>query len=70
MPNYTKTCSFLHAHYTETLKVVETFVKKTVYGEKHSFIERTYVVGAHWMNVFLYKPKMIFYYGDGCLWLY
>ena len=26
-------------------KVVETFVKK-VYGEKHSFIELTYVVGA------------------------
>ena len=28
-------------------KVVEKFVEK-VYGEKHSFTELTYVVGAHW----------------------
>ena len=41
MPNYTKTCSFLHAHYTDTLKVVEKFVKNLFYGEKHSFIEWT-----------------------------
>ena len=46
MPNYTKTCSFLHAQYTEILKK-QKFVKK-VYGEKHSIIELTYVVGAHW----------------------
>ena len=38
MPNYTKNCSFLHAHCTETLKVVEKFVKTLFYGEKHSFI--------------------------------
>ena len=44
MPNYIKTCS-LHAHYTEK-KVVEKFVKNLFYGEKHSFIEWTYVVGA------------------------
>ena len=48
MPNYTKTCSFLHAHYTETQKVVEKFVKNLFNGEKHSFNEWTYVVGAHW----------------------
>ena len=50
MPNYTKTCSFLHAHYTETLKVVEKYVKTLFYGEKHhktEFIEWIYVVGAH-----------------------
>ena len=41
MSNYMKTCSFLHAHFTETIKVVENLVKK-VYGEKH--IEKTYVV--------------------------
>ena len=29
-------------------KVVEKFVKTLFYGEKHSFIEWTYVVGAHW----------------------
>ena len=47
MPNYTKTCSFLHAHYTETYKKVEKFVKNLFYGEKHLFIEWTYDVGAH-----------------------
>ena len=30
------------------IKVVEKFVKNLFYGEKHSFIEWTYVVGAHW----------------------
>ena len=29
-------------------KIVEKFVKKVYVGEKHSFIELTYVVGAHW----------------------
>ena len=29
-------------------KTVEKFVKNLFYGEKHSFIEWTYVVGAHW----------------------
>ena len=29
MPDYRKTCSFLHAHYTETLKVVEKVVKNS-----------------------------------------
>ena len=43
----------MHAKIHKTLlitlkhkKVVDIFVKK-VYGEKHSFIELTYVVGAH-----------------------
>ena len=48
MPNYTKTCSFLHAHYTETLKSSREICEKKDYGEKHSFIELTNVVGAHW----------------------
>ena len=47
MPNYTKTCSFLHDHYTETYKVVEKFVKNLFYAEKHAFIEKIYVVGTH-----------------------
>ena len=33
MPNYTKTCSFLHAHYTEAYKIVEKLVKNLFYGE-------------------------------------
>ena len=52
MPNYTKTYSFLHAHYTETYKVVQKFVKNLFCGEKHSFIELTYVVGAHWNETY------------------
>ena len=60
MPNYTKTCSFLHAHYTETYlkKVVEKFVKNLFSGEKHSFIEWTYVVGAHW-NSNVYQQHIL-----------
>ena len=30
LPNYSKTCSFLHAHYNE----VEKFVKNLLYGKK------------------------------------
>ena len=42
-----KTCSFLDAHFTETMKVVENpFLKKFVI--KETFIELTYDVGAHW----------------------
>ena len=44
MPNYTKTCSFLHAHYTETLKTSYESCATLIGGEKHSFIEWTYVV--------------------------
>ena len=47
MPNYPKTCSFLMFIALKHKKVIVKFVKK-VYGEKHSFIELTYVVGAHW----------------------
>ena len=32
-------------------KVVEVSEKK-VYGEKHSFIEWTYAVGAHWNGLY------------------
>ena len=46
MTNYMKTCSFLYAHFTETMKVVENlFLKKLMV--KNGFIERTYVVGTH-----------------------
>ena len=41
MTNYMKTCPFLSAQYTETVKVVENLFKKA-YGE-NSFIEKTYV---------------------------
>ena len=46
LANYMKTCSFLHAHFTETMKVVENLEKKFLVNS--SFIEKTYVVGAHW----------------------
>ena len=46
--NYMKMCSCLHAHYTETLKNSWEVCEKKAYGEKHSFIDLTYVVGAHW----------------------
>ena len=41
--NYMKTCSFLHAHLTETIKVVENWFKKLMV--LNSLIEKTYVVG-------------------------
>ena len=47
MTNYMKTCSFLHADFTESMEVVENlFLKKLMV--KNSFIEKTYVVGTHW----------------------
>ena len=47
MTNYMKSCSFLHAHFFEYMKVVETLFKKA-YGEKLiNFIEKTRVVGTH-----------------------
>ena len=46
MTNYMKTCSFLHAHFFELMKVVENLFKKA-YGEKLIY-EKTYVVGTHW----------------------
>ena len=49
MSYYKETCSFLHAHYTET-KEVEKFVKTLFYGERHSLFKWTYVLGAHWGN--------------------
>ena len=45
--NYMKTCSFLHAHFTESLKMVENlFIEKLMV--KKLIIEKTYVVGKHW----------------------
>ena len=44
------TQKLVHFYMLNTLKlkkVVEKFVKTLFYGEKHSFIEWTYVVGAH-----------------------
>ena len=41
----------VHFYMRITLKhkrVVEKFVKNMFYGEKHSFIELTYVVEAYW----------------------
>ena len=45
--NYMKSCSFLHAHFFELLKVVEIFFLKKAYGE-NSFTKKTYDVGSHW----------------------
>ena len=45
MTNYKKTCSFQHAHYTETMKVVENLLKKLMV--KNSFNERAYIEGKH-----------------------
>ena len=65
MPYYTETCSFLYVHYTETKKEVEKFVKTLFYGEKHSFIKWTYVLGAHWNC--LYEAIPMFTYNI-CYW--
>ena len=60
MPNYIKTCSFLHPHHNiESEKVVEKFVKNLFYGEKHSFIEWTYFVGLHWNCLFEAIPMCV-----------
>ena len=45
MPNYTKTCSFLHAHYTETLKKVEMFVKNLF------LVKNTHLLSEHMLKV-------------------
>ena len=37
-----KSCSFLHAHFFELMKVVENMFKKLM------VIEKTYVVCTHW----------------------
>ena len=34
MTNYMRICSFLHAHFAETMKVVENLFLKKTYGEK------------------------------------
>ena len=41
MTNYMKTCSFLHAHFTETMKVVENLCKKELMM-KNSFSEHVH----------------------------
>ena len=45
--NYIKTCSFLHAHFSETMKVhvVENLLRK-VHGETLLIIGKTYVFGS------------------------
>ena len=58
MTNYTKTCLFLLAHFTETKKVIENLFFKA-YGE-NSFIEKTYVIAIHWRgNSNVYKQHVI-----------
>ena len=45
--NYIKTCSFLHAHFSETMEFkVDENLLRTAYGE--TIIGKTYVVGTHW----------------------
>ena len=42
--NYIETCSFLHANFSEAMKVVENLLRKA-YGE--TIIRKTYNVGTH-----------------------
>ena len=51
MTNYMKTCSFLHAQFTETMKVVENLLK--TFFVTNSFIKRLYVVSSHWKAVLM-----------------
>ena len=46
MTNYMETCSFIHAQFNETVKMVENLFKRA-YGE-FTFIEKKNVVGTHW----------------------
>ena len=46
MTKYMKSCSFLHAHFFELMKVVQILFKKKLMV-KNAFIEKTYVVGTH-----------------------
>ena len=46
MKNYMKSCSFLHAHLFEYMKVVENLFKKIMV--KNSFIEKTNDVVTDW----------------------
>ena len=48
MPTTQKLVHFYMLITLKHTKIVEKFVKKKVDGEKYSFIELTYVVGAHW----------------------
>ena len=44
--HHEETCSFLHAHFSETMKVDENLKKNLMV--KNSIIGKTYVVGTHW----------------------
>ena len=46
-----KTCSFQHADFTESMKVIECLFKKEI-AVKTSFTEKTFVIGAHWNCLF------------------
>ena len=55
MTNYMKTFSFLHPHFTETMKVVANLFKKKLMVKK-VFIEKTSVVGTHWNCLYVAIP--------------
>ena len=63
MTNYMKTCSFLHAQFTETTKTVgHLFVLFLKFMVNSSFIEKTYmyVVGTyfvHIMRLYIFKER-------------
>ena len=47
MPNYTKTCPFLHAHYTATKKVAGKFVKKNCFMLKNTHLLNGHMLWVH-----------------------
>ena len=63
MTNCMKSCLFLHAHFTETIKVVENSFFKA-YCENTHLLERHTVVGIHWKclseTISMYINKKMF----------
>ena len=58
--NYIKTCSFLHANFSEAMKVVENLLRKVM--ANHLIIGKTYFVGTHWncaYEIFFIQPDKL-----------
>ena len=55
--DYIKTRSFLHAHFSETIKVAEHLQKKLMV--KQLTIGKTYVEGTHWNCLYEYQEHML-----------
>ena len=60
MTNYMKTCSFLHAHFAETNKVVDNLFEKSLWCKKNSFISNRVLwvhIGIAYMKQFQCVPS-------------